>query len=558
MSDADSDSVVMVQDHQDEIFNEPELLDDDDRRAALQIVSIEASEDKHSFAFHKTKLQSILAKIPPHYKVSVVSVVGAFRTGKSFLLSWFLRYLDSRSSNAAVDDETSKEKWYHRFQSVGNDGFDWRAGSERNTTGIWMWSEPHFTTSESGDPLAVLLVDTQGMFDHETNMALTAAIFGFSTLLSSRQIYNVDKRIQEDNLQHLALFSEYARTAVTQEGKTNENQEIDGKKPFQQIDFLVRDWQHFDEDVEDAKDYAAMEESMMKYLETVLSERQDKDLKDTRDQITSCFENISCYGLVHPGFAATKSKFTGNVKDLEEDFVGLLDRYCSKVFGAAMQPKIIHGRELTAAELAPYMDAYAALFTSGDTFPEAATMLEATVAANNTNAVQLAEAKYKELMDRAAGPMCSNYLKPDELMEEHEKALKDGLVVFESIANFGNQTSIDKARTTALEQISTDLKVYEALNESRNPLAGLETFLLPVSVGVGAHVVRWFMDLTCSATMCRTVSEKMSHTYAAAWCFMLIIAATKFQLIKQSVGRMMKALELFMDSPKTNDKRKKD
>ena len=28
------------------------------------------------------------------------------------------------------------------------------------------------------------------------------------------KIYNVDKRIQEDNLQHLALFSEYGRMAL--------------------------------------------------------------------------------------------------------------------------------------------------------------------------------------------------------------------------------------------------------------------------------------------------------------------------------------------------------
>ena len=45
-------------------------------------------------------------------------------------------------------------------------------------------------------------------------MTLTAQIFGLSTLVSSFQIYNVDKRIQEDNLQHLALFSEYGRMAL--------------------------------------------------------------------------------------------------------------------------------------------------------------------------------------------------------------------------------------------------------------------------------------------------------------------------------------------------------
>jgi hypothetical protein len=31
------------------------------------------------------------------------------------------------------------------------------------------------------------------------------------------QIYNVDKRVQEDNLQHLALFSEYGRMALSPE-----------------------------------------------------------------------------------------------------------------------------------------------------------------------------------------------------------------------------------------------------------------------------------------------------------------------------------------------------
>ena len=82
-----------------------------------------------------------------------------------------------------------------------------------------MWSDPYFLQRSSGDEVAILLVDTQGMFDHETTVGLTAAIFGLSTLLSSYQIYNVDKRIQEDNLQQLALFSEYGRMAFEAEEK---------------------------------------------------------------------------------------------------------------------------------------------------------------------------------------------------------------------------------------------------------------------------------------------------------------------------------------------------
>ena len=77
-----------------------------------------------------------------------------------------------------------------------------------------MWSQP-FLFEEAGERVALLLMDTQGMFDNETSMTLTAQIFGLSTLVSSFQIYNVDKRIQEDNLQHLALFSEYGRMAAS-------------------------------------------------------------------------------------------------------------------------------------------------------------------------------------------------------------------------------------------------------------------------------------------------------------------------------------------------------
>jgi atlastin len=117
-------------------------------------------------------------------------------------------------------------------EGINRNGFAWAGGQNRQTTGIWMWSEPFIRkVSSYPEPIAILLMDTQGMFDNETTMALTARIFGLSTLISSYQvlfmiynfcsnfrkhlqIYNVDKRIQEDNLQHLALFSEYGRMAL--------------------------------------------------------------------------------------------------------------------------------------------------------------------------------------------------------------------------------------------------------------------------------------------------------------------------------------------------------
>ena len=117
--------------------------------SALQIVSI---GEGNALDLNNDNLASILVKIPDTHKVSVVSVVGAFRTGKSFLLNFFLRYLRSTKD----DDNEDSETWMTSEGSKLTEGnlnnssldsvpsFAWRGGQERQTTGIWMWSEPFF------------------------------------------------------------------------------------------------------------------------------------------------------------------------------------------------------------------------------------------------------------------------------------------------------------------------------------------------------------------------------------------------------------------------------
>jgi atlastin len=483
--------------------------------SARQIVSIGTATDSYAFTFHEEELNTILAKVPPGWKVSVVSVVGAFRTGKSFLLSWFLRYLEGhctrRGGGAANKDvggqDEGGKKWYERVQTLNQHegSFDWRGGTERNTTGMWMWSDPYFLPrSENGEEVAVLLVDTQGMFDHETTVGLTAAIFGLSTLLSSYQIYNVDKRIQEDNLQQLALFSEYGRMAFEAEekaaamgvGKSDEDEgtaggEKDGatkktahKEPFQKIEFLVRDWQNFD--TEDESDIASMEAEMAAYLDHVLAERAASDLKETRVQINSCFEEVSCFMMTHPGFAVVKNKYEGDVSKIEGLFLNLLDRYCQKVFDTTgitsedaaprLQPKTVRGRELSAVELGTYIKSYAQMFEEiGAHFPKAETMLEATSKANNANAVNASVDAYAELMNDIAGPQASDYHRPEEMIAAHKKASKKALLAFDDMANFGSRKAIEDARDKVMKKIEKDYEVFVSLNNGRNPLLGFET-----------------------------------------------------------------------------------
>jgi len=78
------------------------------------------------------------------------------------------------------------------------------------TTGVWMYSRPFFLTLPQcrDERVAILVVDTQGMFDMVSGANLTSCIFGLSTLLSSFQVFNIRGTIQEDYLEQLAMFTE--------------------------------------------------------------------------------------------------------------------------------------------------------------------------------------------------------------------------------------------------------------------------------------------------------------------------------------------------------------
>ena len=563
-------------------------LDIEPTPSARQIVSIGTESDSYAFTFHEEELNSILAKVPAGWKVCVISVVGAFRTGKSFLLSWFLRYLEENcvrksveNKDIATDDTTQDgKKWYERVQTLNQHegSFDWRGGTERNTTGMWMWSEPYFLPKEDGKEVAILLVDTQGMFDHETTVGLTAAIFGLSTLLSSYQIYNVDKRIQEDNLQQLALFSEYGRMAFEAEEKaaamgviesdeegegSNVTKEISAervdpkKAPFQKIQFLVRDWQNFD--TEDETDIDGMEAEMQAYLDHVLAERAASDLKETREQITSCFEEVSCFMMTHPGFAVVKNKYAGDTSKIDSLFMSLLDRYCQKVFDSkSLQPKTVRGRELSAVELCTYIKSYAQMFEEiGSHFPRAETMLDATSRANNANAVTLSIASYTDKMNTVAGPQAHDYHKPEDLALFHKEARKQALLAFDGMANFGSRKAIEEARNTVLQKLEKDYDVFASLNAGRNPLLGFETYILPMAVAGISFILRWIADLTCSgwSQTCKASSDLLSHVYMAVFFFLVIVGSTKAKQISDLLDRVEAAIQLLANDGSSNQKK---
>uniref|UniRef100_A0A8D3B672 GB1/RHD3-type G domain-containing protein n=1 Tax=Scophthalmus maximus TaxID=52904 RepID=A0A8D3B672_SCOMX len=346
---------------------------EEEKARPIQIVV--ANEDEHSFELDAAALEKIL--LQDHLKdlnVVVVSVAGAFRKGKSFLLDFMLRYMHNQQSESWMggDDEPLT-------------GFTWRGGCERETTGIQVWSEVFVVDKPDGSKVAVLLVDTQGAFDSQSTIKDCATVFALSTMTSSIQVYNLTQNIQEDDLQHLQLFTEYGRLAM---------EEI-YLKPFQSLMFLIRDWSYpyeHDYGLEGGNNF------LVKRLQ--VKQHQHEELQNVRKHIHSCFSSIGCFLLPHPGLkVATNPYFDGRLRDIDDDF----KRELVKLVPLLLAPdrlveKEIGGNKVTCRDLLEYFKAYIKIY-QGEELPHPKSMLQATAEANNLTAVAGAKDMYSKNME---------------------------------------------------------------------------------------------------------------------------------------------------------------
>ncbi|XP_052698788.1 atlastin-2-like isoform X1 [Crassostrea angulata] len=422
----------------------------------LQIIRATTKEEEektlHVFELDEEKLEKVL--LDPRIqekKVVVVSVAGAFRKGKSFLLDFFLRYLSAEGQPDWLGDDDSPLE-----------GFTWRGGSERETTGILLWSEPFICKTPSGEEVAVLLMDTQGAFDSESTVRDCATIFALSTMLSSVQVFNLTHNIQEDDLQHLQLFTEYGRLAL----EDNDNV----SKPFQCLMFLVRDWSF---PYESPYGVAGGRKVLEKRLQ--ISDKQHQELKQIRQHIRSCFEEISCFLLPHPGLnVATNPHFEGKLKDIEREFKDQL----RVLIPLLLDPdnlivKEINGSKVTCRDLMEYFKAYIKIY-QGEELPEPKSMLQATAEANNLAAVTTAKSDYSKRMETVCGGD-KPYLHPDRLEEDHLRCKQSSIDVFKSTRKMGG-AEFSKQYLERLEaEIDEQYENFKKHNDGKNIFSSART-----------------------------------------------------------------------------------
>jgi atlastin len=449
-----------------------EQIQDADGGRPVQVV---LAHPDHTFELDEEALSEILLHDDVKDRsVVVVSVAGAFRKGKSFLLDFFLRYMNNKYTL-----HSNTDTWLGA-EDEPLSGFSWRGGSERDTTGILMWSKVYPATLANGEEIAVILMDTQGAFDSQSTVRDCATVFALSTMLSSVQIYNLSQNIQEDDLQHLQLFTEYGRLALESSDST----------PFQRLQFLIRDWVYPYE-----ADYGSNGGKKLLDKRLEISDRQHPELQSLRKHIKSCFSDISCFLMPHPGLEiATNPKFDGRLSEIQTEFKKQLKVLIPMILAPEnLVTKKINGQVVKAKDLLEYFKSYINLY-KGDELPEPKSMLMATAEANNLTAVAEAKDLYLHMMETVCGGT-KPFLATAHLESEHQHCVDSALRQFQNKRKMGGEEFSQIYMEKLIKDMDDSFTQFKAYNESKNIFKAARTPAVFFAIAVTMYILSGIFGL---------------------------------------------------------------
>ena len=264
---------------------------------------------------------------PSFNHIGIISLVGKYRTGKSFLLN---RVLLNRQKNS---------------------GFGVGPTFRPCTKGIWIWSEPFIVTnSKSSKPFPCFLIDTEGLGAYIEEINHDTKIFLIAILISSLFIYNSFGAIDEISLTSLSLVLNLGET-IKIKSLSHHDTEEELAEYFPALLWLLRD---FSLKLEDINGNSITEKQ---YLEKALENVNGNDeiIKEknrVRKLIRTYFPERDCFTLVRP---VENEKDLQNLEYLPDDelrteFLEQAQIFRNKIMNI-ITPKTFHKKLLSGAML---------------------------------------------------------------------------------------------------------------------------------------------------------------------------------------------------------------
>ncbi|XP_062917571.1 guanylate-binding protein 1-like [Mobula hypostoma] len=264
----------------------------------------------------------------------VVAVIGAARTGKSYLM------------NCLAGDKK---------------GFSVDSTTQAHTKGIWMW----FRSLPQRPNEVLLLLDTEGLGDPDKgDIDNDRSIYLLAILLSSVLIYNSQRNIDQQSLQDLHFVTELSKWILMKSQPDGCNS-WDFVRFFPEFVWVIRDLTLCMKI--DGKDATPNE-----YLEHILKlkgseiREQDKKYNELRKCIRNNFPSRRCFAFPTPThWKKLKQLQELEDKDLDEDFVTERQKLINYIQTHKKVKRVVGGQLVMGRRFVEMTETYISMMTDG-------------------------------------------------------------------------------------------------------------------------------------------------------------------------------------------------
>ena len=259
--------------------------------------------------------------------LGIISLVGKYRTGKSFLLN---RVILNRKENI---------------------GFNVGPTFKPCTKGIWIWSDPLIINNvHSSQPFPCYLIDTEGLGAYDEEINHDSKIFLIAVLISSLFVYNSFGAIDENQINDLSFVLNLSKTIKIKSVSIEDNEE-ELAQYFPTLLWLLRD---FSLKLEDKNGNVITEKQ---YLENALVELSGlsniiEEKNRVRSLIRTYFPERDCFVMVRPIEEETDLQNLQNLPDKQfrKEFLDQAKIFRNKVMKKT-KPKRFRNKLLSGSML---------------------------------------------------------------------------------------------------------------------------------------------------------------------------------------------------------------
>ncbi|CAL5066787.1 unnamed protein product [Urochloa decumbens] len=350
--------------------------DDGELERAFPIVEPDYGHTKLHLA--KEGLEAIQRIKTP---IAAVSVIGPYRSGKSFLLNQLLTL--------------SCDK-----------GFGVGHMRDTKTKGIWVWGSP-IELDIDGSIVSVLYLDTEGFESVGKSNVYDDRIFALATVLSSVLIYNLPETIREADISRLSFAVEIAEEFY---GRVK-GQDV-AFEPAKLLWLIQRDFLQ-------GKSVQQMVDEALQRVPNNNGDKYIDEINQIRDSLAVMGDNSTAFSLPQPHLQRTQ---LCELEDKELDPLYLQKRdQLKQIVSSMIKPKIVQGRTLNGTEFVTFLGQILEALNKGE-IPSTGSLVQVF----NKAILERCLKVYNERMGRAGLPVSV-----DKLQQFHDLAKDEARKLFD-------------------------------------------------------------------------------------------------------------------------------